>query len=291
MHAWPAYHIRGRSAASPIVLSVPHAGRAYPASIIQNLRNPANASLRLEDRYVDRVATYVAAETGAPLLLANAPRAVIDLNRAPNEMDWSMVKGEAARGFRSGSPPSRRVQSGLGLVPRRLAGMGELWRQPLVKGEVEARLSGIHRPYHIALERLIRAARQGWGTALLLDIHSMPPLGPKSGPDAAPDFVLGDRFGGACDARLSTLAAEFLSAAGWRVTHNRPYAGGYVLDRHSAPSSAIHALQIEICRSTYLDEDMSEPGSGLPLIARCLASMVRMLEDELAGWSEAQAAE
>ena len=66
----------------PVLIAVPHAGRTYPAELAELMRNHSAASLRLEDRFADFVAQAVARETGAGLLVAHAPRAMIDLNRA-----------------------------------------------------------------------------------------------------------------------------------------------------------------------------------------------------------------
>ena len=116
---------------------------------------------------------------------------------------------------------------------------------------------------------------------LLIDLHSRPPLGPKHGSDGAPDFVIGDRFGAACDAHLSAAAIDHFSVAGRKVAHNRPYAGGYVLDRHAAPARGIHAIQVEICRSTYLDSELQEPSAGLGDVVRVLVGLIRRMVDEL----------
>ncbi|MEO6040412.1 MAG: N-formylglutamate amidohydrolase [Croceibacterium sp.] len=266
----------------PVVLAVPHAGRDYPPDVIGQMRHPAEASLRLEDRFVDRLAQAVARETGAALLVAHAPRALIDLNRAPDDIDWDMVAG-AGPERRGGLAAGRRARSGLGLVPRRLAGLGELWRQRLTMADLEARLAGIHRPYHDALARTLERLRDRWGAALLIDLHSMPPLGPKRGHGAAPDFVIGDRFGSSCDAALSAAALAYFAAAGHGAAHNRPYAGGYALDRHAAPARGLHAVQVEVCRAAYLDPSMRETGPGLTPVVAVLSGLVRRLAAELAG--------
>jgi N-formylglutamate amidohydrolase len=265
----------------PVLLAVPHAGRSYPPELAAIMRNQAQAALRLEDRFVDLVAEAVARETGVPLLLALAPRAMIDLNRSPEDIDWDMVAGGTPE-RRVRLAAGRRARSGLGLVPRRLPGLGELWTRRMTREELAGRIEQIHRPYHAALGRRLEELRDKWGAALLIDLHSMPPLGPKRGPEAAPDFVIGDRFGGACDGALSATAIDHLGVAGFRVAHNRPYAGGYVLDRHAAPARGVHGLQVEVCRSAYLDGSLREPGPGLPAVARSLASLVRRMAEELA---------
>lgn len=275
----------------PILIAVPHAGRAYPRELAALMRNHAAASLRLEDRFADLVAEAVARETGAALLVAHAPRAMIDLNRAPDDVDWDMVAGGAPEA-RVRLAAGRRARSGLGLVPRRLPGLGELWKRRMTRDELTARVEQVHKPYHAALAGGLESLRDRWGAALLIDLHSMPPLGPKRGADAAPDFVIGDRFGASCDGSLSTAAFDHFAQAGHRVAHNRPYAGGYVLDRHATPARGLHALQVEICRSAYLDAQLHEPGPGLASVTRVLAGLVRRIAEELAiGRSLPQAAE
>ncbi|MEO6387481.1 MAG: N-formylglutamate amidohydrolase [Croceibacterium sp.] len=274
----------------PVLIAVPHAGRIYPPAFADTMRHPHAAALRLEDRFVDLLAAQVARETGAGLLVAQAPRAMIDLNRSPDDVDWDMIAG-AEPVPRTRMSAGRRARSGLGLVPRRLPGLGEIWRRRLKQEELTLRIDRIHRPYHAALADSLEALRDRWGSALLIDLHSMPPLGPKRGPDASPDFVVGDRFGASCDSGLSAAALDHLAAAGQRAAHNRPYAGGYVLDRHAAPARGVHGMQIEVCRSIYLDDSLREPGPGMAAVARVLAGLVRRMALELAGRSLPQAAE
>ena len=265
----------------PVLLAVPHAGRGYPPSLLAQMRDAAGAGLKLEDRYVDLLARAVARETGAGLLLAHAPRAMIDLNRAPEEMDWDMLAdgGDAAR---DSLRPARRARGGLGLVPRRLPGLGEIWKRRMTRADLEARLAGVHVPYHAALAGELKALKARWGAALLIDLHSMPPLGPKRGTQASADFVIGDRFGSSCDGALCAAAFDYFAAAGRRAAHNRPYAGGYVLDRHAAPARGVHGLQVEICRAVYLDERLREPGPGFEAVAKLLTGLVRRLASEFA---------
>ncbi len=283
---------RSKPSAIPILIAVPHAGRRYPAALLAQMRFPDQARLRLEDRLADVLAHEVAEQTGATLLVSHAPRAMIDLNRSPEDMDWDMV----ADGTPMGMPrfaAGRRARSGLGLIPRRLSGMGEIWKRRLLAEELDARIEFVHKPYHAALSQGLENLRDRWGSALLIDLHSMPPLGPKSGHAPSPDFVVGDRYGSSCGSNLSSTAISHFEGEGRHVAHNRPYAGGYVLDRHSAPARGIHALQLEICRSAYLDEQLIDPGAGLEDVAQTLVGCVRKLADELSSGLKtvAQAAE
>ncbi len=283
-----AFEISRAEPPIPVLIAVPHAGRCYPEELVKRMRHPAEAALRLEDRLVDLVAKALARETGAALIVAQAPRAMIDLNRAPDDMDWGMLAdperlvGAAARQA-GASAMGRRARGGLGLVPRRLPGLGELWRTRLSAAELETRIACIHQPYHRAMGEMLESLRERWGGALLVDLHSMPPLGPKTGADPAPDFVLGDRFGAACAPGLIAAAIDHLAAAGYRASHNRPYAGGYVLERHAAPARGIHALQVELCRAAYLDMPMREAGPGLTTMVEVLTGLVRRLAEEVSG--------
>lgn len=278
----------------PVLLAVPHSGRAYPESTLASLRAPDEARLRLEDRYIDAVAYPVAAANAAGLLLAQAPRAMIDLNRSVDDIDWGMIKGSKPKPLRH-SLANRRSRSGLGLVPRRIPGMGELWRRPLARTELDAWIAGIYQPYHTALGGELERLRDRAGVALLIDLHSMPPLKPHHPQDRPAEFVIGDRFGASCDPGLVDLALRYLANHGRRVAHNRPYSGGYVLDRYGQTVRGIHALQIEVCRSTYLDARLDQPSARLPAIVKLLAGLVRTLGAEAATMARrgpiAQAAE
>jgi len=276
----PAYTLTGpEPSAIPVLIAVPHSGRAYTPELLRAMRSPDSAALKLEDRYADRLATAVAAATGATLLVANAPRAMIDLNRAPDDIDWEMV----ARNNNSdvGSyTPSRRARSGLGLIPRRLPGIGELWKRRHDEAELAARIASIHEPYHVQLGTILEELRERWGAALLIDLHSMPPIALGAGL-AAPEFVIGDRFGDTCHGSLVAAAFSCFGEQGRVAAHNRPYAGGYVLERHSAPASGFNAMQIEIDRSCYLDTGLAEPGPGFAQVVDVLTGLVRKLAVEV----------
>lgn len=278
----PAYSLRAPlSPPLPVLITVPHAGRDYPSPLLAAMRDPDYACLRLEDRLIDEVAVLVAEETGAVLIMAHAPRAMLDLNRSRDDVDWDMIEGHRSPRVRH-SMANRRARSGLGLVPRRLPGHGEIWRRQLPAAELEGRIEGIHRPYHAATARELGRIRDQWGAALLIDLHSMPPLRRTRELPQPPTFVLGDRFGTSCGSALASHGYRFLEARGHSVAHNRPYAGGYVLETHGAPKRGIHALQLEVCRSSYLDARLERSTARIKPLARLLAAWVRELGIETA---------
>lgn len=273
----PAFTLEGpRESQVPILLAVPHAGRDYPSSLLAQMRDPDFTCLRLEDRLVDEIAREVARLSGALLISAHAPRAMLDLNRARDDVDWDMVKGQRPHPVRH-SQANRRARSGLGLVPRRLPGFGEIWRTQLDRKDLDQRIGSIHQPYHEAIARELARIRDIWGCALLIDMHSMPPLRQTASQPDPPQFVIGDRFGASCDAGLVAHAYRNIESNGRVVAHNRPYAGGFVLETHGQPRRGFHAMQLEICRSAYLDGRLAEVTPRAQQMARMLADWVREL--------------
>lgn len=255
--------------ASPIVLSVPHAGRDYPLALRAALKAPLACLLPLEDRHADTLA--LAARGIETLFVATRPRAWIDLNRSEEERDARIDEGavpipEAAQ--------SLKLRSGLGLVPRRAGGI-DLWRRRFAAEEIAARIARDHRPYHAAVSEALAAARARFGVAVLIDVHSMPPLAPGGA-----RLVIGDRFGQASAARFVARIEGVAHAARVRSAINTPYAGGHVLERHADPANHIHAIQLEFDRSLYLDRRGAQPGPGLESTAALLRAILDAVADE-----------
>jgi N-formylglutamate amidohydrolase len=256
---------------TPVVLSVPHAGRDYPLPLRSALRVPLRSLVPLEDRHVDKVA--LDARRSETLLVAQRARAWIDLNRAEHERDPRLDEGAASIGV----PQSAKLRSGLGLVPRRAGSAGDIWQRRLSAHEVDMRIRADHRPYHAALAETLAAARARFGIAILLDIHSMPPLGPA---ETAPRLVLGDRFGKSAAARFAGRVEGVARAHGTAIAANAPYSGGHILERHGDPRQGIHAIQLEFDRSLYLDAALDAPGPGLTATAALLRAVIAAVADE-----------
>ncbi|SNS17282.1 N-formylglutamate amidohydrolase [Sphingomonas laterariae] len=260
----------------PVVLSVPHAGREYPATLLAMARVPRDRLEALEDRYADTLIDD-AVTAGTTAFVATRARPWIDLNRDEREVDSGMI-----------DPPPRaqmlvssaKVRGGLGLVPRRLASTGELWSRRLSSDELVERIIGDHRPWHMAIAAALREAHARFGTALLIDCHSMPPL-PRHGATQPPQVVLGDRYGRTAPGTLMDRLASVVDAAGLVCARNSPYAGGHTLERQAMPARGIHAIQVEVDRSLYLDSALREPGDGLRSMRRLLAAMVAAMVEEL----------
>ena len=263
----------------PVLLSVPHSGREYP-DWLTGLSASGKASLAvLEDPLVDRL-VWRALQRGCGAVIARAPRAAVDCNRAEDEVDPSVVDG-ARRGR-----VSARARGGLGIVTARTQQHGYLWLRAITPKQLDERLSQAHRPYHEAIEAQLALLLDRFGCALLLDCHSMPPP-----PEGVPPIVFGDFRGRTADAWISADAMAIAVRSGFGAGLNDPFAGGHVIERHGKPKNAIHALQVEIDRRCYLDSKLARPGPGFDRIATFIEKLATELGQELIGRRYATAAE
>ena len=287
-HSDPAFDLYGPAIPDrPLILSVPHAGRLYPPALLAQARVRPEMLRRLEDRWVDLLVHPLIAQ-GFTVLVARAPRALIDLNRHDREVDPAMLSDLP---HMVALQTSAKLRGGLGLLPRRLPGASELWRGPISWAEVQRRIDMVHRPYHATLAQLMAAARDAHGHAILIDLHSMPPLPPPAPGCPAPGLVLGDRFGRSASSRLTTLAADVAAGHDMLVAINSPYAGDYLIERHGRPERDLHALQIEIDRTLYLDATLDRPGPGVARMRVLVQAIAQALAVELPRADYALAAE
>ncbi len=285
----PFIRIGPEEPVSPVILSVPHAGRDYRPELLKASRLPKHALEALEDRLADQLA-WRATSAGMTAFVATAPRAEIDLNRDEREIDPLIVSPPL--------PPASIVQSarsrgGIGLIPSRIAGAGAIWLKRIPRQELDRRIAHIHRPYHQALEAALKRARAKFGSAVLLDCHSMPPRPPVpgQGQESHAKVVFGDRFGTTIAPDLLAAAVAASRALGFRTACNTPYAGGFVATRHGRPSEHIHAVQVELDRSIYLDPELRSPGPGFDSACRLILAVAQALESQLLAPDQAIAAE
>lgn len=266
--ALPAPTIVAPRSGLPILLSVPHSGRDYPDWLLASACGGRRALESLEDPLVDRLA-WRALALGVGMVIATTPRAAVDCNRAPDEVDPNVVADTP-------QTPSPRARAGLGIVPGRTARHGHLWHRPISQSDLAARLAAAHAPYHAAIERGLDRLAIANGSAILLDCHSMPTRRGQA------QIVIGDRHGASAAPHVTTAAARIARTQGWTVALNTPYAGGHIVDRHGQPEADIHALQIEIDRNCYLAHDGRTPGPGFDRAARLLESLVAGLAATIA---------
>jgi len=239
--------------AIPLVLASPHSGADYPVDFLAASRLDALTLRRSEDSFVDEI--FGAGPTlGAPLLRARFPRAYVDVNREPFELDPTMFEDLLPNFVNSQSP---RVRVGLGTIARVVASGEEIYARKLKFSEAAQRIEMLYRPYHRTLQQLLDATQESYGFAILLDCHSMPSAGgDRDRRDRSPraDMVLGDCHGTSCHPVITEIAHRVLNAKGYTTALNTPYAGGFTTAHYGRPAAGAHCLQIEINRALYMDE-------------------------------------
>ncbi len=245
------------SLTSGVVFALPHSGRDYGVSFLNqsildkiSIRSSEDAFL---DQLIDGIEKY-----GAPKIVANAPRAFIDLNRSTDELDPALISGI------KNNIRNPRISSGLGVIPRVVSHGKEIYRGKLSLEQAQSRIEYYWKPYHEDLSNLLKRARSIYGQSLLIDMHSMPheAVSTQSSFIKAPEIVVGDRFGMSSDPEFTNLIVSILKQHGFRVAKNTPFAGAFITKHHGKIKERTHAIQLEIDRSLYMDEEQILPNSG-----------------------------
>jgi N-formylglutamate amidohydrolase len=271
----------------PVVLNSPHSGACYPSDFLAASRLDEKAIRRSEDSYVDELMAGAAA-LGSPLLKANFPRAWLDVNREPYELDPKMFDGHLPT---YANVRSVRVAGGLGTIARIVSESEEIYARPLNVDEALGRIDLVYKPYHRLLRQLVLATRARFGVAVLIDCHSMPSTVRGIHGRLRPDVVLGDRYGTSCSSALTDLVASLLGGFGYSVSRNKPYAGGFITEHYGQPARGLHAMQVEFNRHLYMDERTLEKTAGFGRLAadltRLLAALVDAFQDGFLSLPEA----
>ncbi|NKN35488.1 N-formylglutamate amidohydrolase [Agrobacterium sp. a22-2] len=254
----------------PFVYNSPHSGRHYPPAFLESSRLDHMAIRRSEDHYVDELFS-AAPDFGAPLLQAHFPRAFIDVNREPYELDPKMFSGPLPSFVNSSSI---RVAGGLGTIPRIVAENMDIYAGRMTVEQAMARIDTVYKPYHACLRRLMARTHTRFGLAVLIDCHSMPGNIRVSGSSLRPDFIIGDRYGTSASADLSMAALHILENLGFCAVRNKPYAGGFITEHYGRPVRGLHALQIEINRSLYVDETTLQKRPDFRLLTSAIATFI-----------------
>jgi len=266
-----AFHVFSpKNLRSGVVFASPHSGANYTETFVsQSILNPLQIRSS-EDAFVDRLFA-AAPEFGVPLLTAVAPRAFLDLNRALDELDPALIEGVQRKA------QNPRVASGLGVIPRVVAHGRSIYCGKLSMSEAQDRIEGYWQPYHRALQGLLQQAHDQFGQAILVDCHSMPHEAVdamhKRGANI-PEVVLGDRFGATASAEVIDRIEAAFAGAGLKVSRNTPFAGAYITQAYGRPSRGQHAVQVEIDRALYMDEEKIEPNENFAALKELLRSVI-----------------
>lgn len=272
----PAFDIiEPEIATTPLVFSSPHSGSNYPAEFLAASRLDPLTLRRSEDAYVDELFMGATA-AGAPLLRAHFPRAYLDVNREPYELDPRMFDGRLPLGANT---RSIRVAGGLGTIARVVGDAQEIYRGRLPVAEAIRRIDGLYRPYHTTLRQLVDRTWRSFGLAILVDCHSMPSSGLQSAGRTEDghraDFIIGDRYGTSSHPVYTAWLDDALHRAGFAVRRNKPYAGGYITESYGAPAMGVHAIQVEVNRGLYMNEATMERHAGFTSLQERISAVMR----------------
>ncbi|MGA9089881.1 MAG: N-formylglutamate amidohydrolase [Bradyrhizobium sp.] len=258
---------------APIIFNSPHSGSVYPEHFLSASRIDLAALRRSEDSFMDELIAGLS-HRGFPTVSVNFPRSYVDVNREPYELDPRMFSGRLPS---FANTRSMRVAGGLGTIPRVVGDGQEIYRERLSVDDALARIEALYKPYHRALRRLINQAHQAFGTAVLVDCHSMPSVGVSRDEPRRPDVVIGDRYGTSCAPLLADMVEETMSRLGYSVGRNKPYAGGFITEHYGNPASGLHTVQLELNRAIYMDERRRERSARFPQVAGDFAILAEAL--------------
>lgn len=262
-----AYHtLLPARASSCVVFASPHSGADYPDEMMRQTILGNHLIRSSEDAFVDRLFDS-ATEFGARFVKAGVPRAYVDLNRSPDELDPALIEGVRRQGH------NPRVASGLGVIPRVVANGRAIYRGKISLREAQQRLDRYWYPYHAELQGLLDDAMRHHGQSVLIDCHSMPHEAVESVIRAGvrrPDIVLGDRFGAAAAGSVVDRVEAAFTAQGFAVARNAPFAGAYITQAYGRPTRGQHAVQVEIDRALYMDEKRIEPNENFEKVRGAL---------------------
>ncbi len=255
----------------PLIMSSPHSGRLYPNAFLQESRLPKKTLRRNEDAYVDRIIAPLAAH-GISQITAPFPRVYVDVNRAAHELPPDLAMQTPSAEI------TPRARAGLGVIPTRI-GAEEIYTQAPDMHLVKRRLEALYHPWHQALHALIRRTYASYGQCLLLDVHSMPPQGQDGQPRA--DIILGNAYAQSTHPHTTALIRRSFETAGFSVTMNIPFSGGYITRHYGKPDKKIEVMQIEINKSLYLDARTQKPGPQFGYFQARFTRAIRSIWAEL----------
>jgi len=256
---------------APIIFNSPHSGSTYPNAFLNASRIDLPTLRRSEDSFMDELIADLSGR-GFAVIRVHFPRSYVDVNREPYELDPRMFIGRLPS---FANTRSMRVAGGLGTIPRVVGDGQEIYRERLSVDDALGRIETLYKPYHRALRRLINKVHQAFGTAVVIDCHSMPSIGVSRDEPRRPDVVIGDRYGTSCAPLLPDLIEETMTGFGYSVGRNKPYAGGFITEHYGNPASGLHTVQLELNRAIYMDERRREKG---PRFAQVAADFARLAD-------------
>ncbi|WP_235817880.1 N-formylglutamate amidohydrolase [Formosa haliotis] len=221
----------------PIIISSPHSGTYFPPEIGSKLHPEYVANPDDTDWFIDTLYSF-ASDLGITLITANYNRWVVDLNRDP----------ESKPLYNDG-----RVITGL--VPTTNFNGEALYKSETPsEDEINFRIENYYKPYHQKIEELLQDTKKQFGKALLFDAHSIRKKVPGIQDAPFPDLILGDNEQTSASQSIIDSAYKALQSGDYHVEHNHPFKGGQITRSFGRPQEHIHALQLEMAKTNYMND-------------------------------------
>jgi N-formylglutamate deformylase len=224
----------------PVLISVPHCGTFFPPELKDQYKPELIQVPDDTDWFVDRLYDFAPA-LGITMITANYSRWVIDLNRDPQSKplysDGRVITGLCPTTNFLGEPIYQDERKEISSI------------------EIENRVNQYYEPYHQKIEKELARLHQKFGVVLLWDCHSIRQFVPSIHSEKFPDLILGDADGTSASSPLIAIAAESLQNSGYSFSHNHPFKGGYITRHYGKPEVNCHALQLEMSKINYMDDD------------------------------------
>lgn len=236
----PYFIIEAKGEKAPLILSVPHSGTDFPDELKAHYRAEQAAQIDDTDWYVHDLYNF-APDLGVTVIHAGYSRWVIDLNRSP----------ESAPLYTDG-----RIITGLTPATDFLGNEIYVDKKFIPdEAETERRLEHYYRPYYQKIESLLKDRIEKFGQALLWDAHSIRRFVPTIRKEPFPDLILGDNDEQSAAKEIIDIALGSLRAGKYQVNHNTPFKGGHITRYFGRPETRVHALQLEMCKTHYMNDD------------------------------------
>ena len=236
----PYFIVEPKTERVPIILSVPHSGTEFPDELKSHYNSEMTAQIDDTDWFVHELYNF-APQLGITVIHAKHSRWVIDLNRDP----FSKPLYTDGRIITELTPKTdflgREIYNDKKFVPN--------------DAEIQRRLENYYRPYHKKIESLLEERRREFGKALLWDAHSIRRFVPTICEEAFPDFILGDDDEKSAAPEIIEISLSGLRAGKYEVSHNFPFKGGYITRFFGKPEKGVHALQLEMVKTNYMETD------------------------------------
>ena len=263
------FHIR-KTPITPLIISIPHAGSYYPKEFLKYKSIDIKKLKIMEDfktdTFIDKINLNL-----ADIFIAECSRAVVDLNRSRQSLDYSMFNSKI------NTTPHEEVlliKSGLGVIPSKCYNE-EIFKSKLPNFYISKMLEKYYDPFHKKLSNRINYLKSKFGVVYLIDIHSTPTL--LNNNKNFPDVIIGDNFGKSSEENFKNNLISHFKNLDLRLSINNPYSGGYITRKYGEKDKNVNVIQIEISKNYYMNEKTFELKENLINVKNIFKRIVKKL--------------